>query len=405
MTETGRSALAPDSAGTFSAVVERTAVTRLSVTEFRSYGSLKLDLDTRPVVLTGSNGVGKTNLLEAISFLTPGRGLRRARLAEIGRRDAGEEVSDMVRPWAVAAQIALGEDCYDIGTGCAPDMSGAGRDKRTIKINGEAAKSQSALGRLVAMQWLTPHMDRLFVDAASGRRRFIDRMIMGLDPEHAGPVSAYEHALRSRNRLLKDGVTDSHWLASVEDSMVRHGVAVAARRLETIERLRAYCLVGDGPFPDAKIDMTGELETWLQELPALAVEDRFRDRLAASRQMDAVAASAVVGPHRSDLTVHYAGTGRAAEECSTGEQKGLLITLVLAAARMQAEERGYVPLLLLDEVVAHLDAQRRAALFDRLRHLGAQAWMTGTDAGHFEPWGSDAQFLTVTAGTVLAQTC
>ena len=258
------------------ASVPRLAVTRLSLTDFRSYPSVRIRTDSRPVVLTGPNGAGKTNILEALSFLAPGRGLRRARLAEVTRRRPGEATGDRV--WGVAARLDIDGSTYDVGTGCRPDANG-GREKREVKIDGESAKSQSDLGRLTAVQWLTPQMDGLFNEGAGGRRRFVDRIIYGLDGDHAGPVNAYDHALRSRNKLLREGVRDTDWLASVEDSMVRHGVAVAARRREAVARLSAHCRVDDGPFPDAEIAMAGDLEAWLDEGPALEVEDRFREQL------------------------------------------------------------------------------------------------------------------------------
>ena len=379
------------------ASVPRLAVTRLSLTDFRSYPSVRIRTDSRPVVLTGPNGAGKTNILEALSFLAPGRGLRRARLAEITRRRPDEATGD--RAWGVAAKLEIGDSTYDVGTGCRPDADG-GREKREVKIDGESAKSQGDLGRLTAVQWLTPQMDGLFNEGAGGRRRFVDRIIYGLDGDHAGPVNAYDHALRSRNKLLREGVRDTDWLASVEDSMVRHGVAVAARRREAVARLSAHCRVGDGPFPDAEIAMTGDLEAWLDEAPALEVEDRFREQLRENGARDSEQAGAGVGPHRSDLAVRHAGHGRPAAECSTGEQKGLLITLVLGSARMQSEDRGFAPLLLLDEVAAHLDETRRAALFGRLGALNAQAWMTGTDAGMFEAWRGTAQFFDVSPGSI-----
>lgn len=380
------------------ASVPRLAVTRLSLTDFRSYPSVRIRTDSRPVVLTGPNGAGKTNILEALSFLAPGRGLRRARLAEVTRRRPDEAAGGRV--WGVAARLEIdGGSAYDVGTGCRPDADG-GREKREVRIDGDPAKSQSDLGRLAAVQWLTPQMDGLFNEGAGGRRRFVDRIIHGLDGDHAGPVNAYDHALRSRNKLLREGVRDTDWLASVEDSMVRHGVAVAARRREAVARLSAHCRVDDGPFPDAEIAMAGDLETWLDEAPALEVEDRFREHLRENGARDSEQAGAGVGPHRSDLAVRHAGHGRPAAECSTGEQKGLLITLVLGAAKMQSEDRGFAPLLLLDEVAAHLDESRRAALFGRLDALNGQAWMTGTEAGMFDAWRGTARFFDVSPGSI-----
>jgi DNA replication and repair protein RecF len=294
----------------------------------------------------------------------------------------------------------MGAHQIEIGTGCEPDPSGAGRDRRTVKIEGSTEKSQAALGRVVSAQWLTPGMDRLFMDGAGARRRFVDRLIYGLDPEHAGPLSAYEKSLRERSRLLRDGCADPLWLDGVEDSMARHGIAVAARRAEAMDRLDRALAAAEGPFPSATLAMSGALEDWLEGGPALTAEDRMRAHLAESRGQDAKAGGAAVGPHKSDLAVSHRASGRRAGQCSTGEQKALMTAIVLAAAQLQTERRGHAPLLLLDEILAHLDSQRRAALFERINALGAQAWMTGTDAAVFAPLGQDAQYFTVEKGVI-----
>jgi len=371
---------------------------RLNMTDFRCYDFTRLEVDARPVVLTGPNGAGKTNVLEAVSYLAPGRGLRSARLGEIGRRDSNFDASALSsgkRAWAVAAQFVWDDDVLEIGTGLEPASDENARERRVIKINGEAGKSQTDLGRLTSAIWLTPQMDRLFLEGASGRRRFTDRLILGLYPDHGGPVSAYDHSMRSRNKLLKDGGKDGDWLDSVEDSMARHGVAVAVRRLEIVRSLQDLAQGDDGPFPGAILDMRGPLETWLEEMPAVEVEDKFRAILAAQRHTDQAAGSTETGPHRSDLIVHHSHHGETAAQCSTGEQKALLIRIILAAARLQAQERGRPPLLLLDEITAHLDATRRDALFDVLCNLGIQAWMTGTETTMFEALGDRAQFFNV----------
>lgn len=375
------------------------AVRRLTLTDFRCYGQLRLETEGRPVVLTGANGAGKTNILEAISYLVPGRGLRRAKLSEASR--------DGTIAWAVSATADVAGREIEIGTGYQPDPNARAnsreraREKRVVKIDGDIVKNQIALGQCMSAQWLTPQMDRLFLEGASGRRRFLDRLILGFDPDHASPVAAYEHSLRSRAKLLRDGVKDAGWLASIEESMAAHGVAMAVRRKDAVERLLPYCGSPYGPFPGAEITLTGELETWLAEGPALAAEERMKKRLAASRDPDAEHGSASVGPHRSDFAVRHMGNGSEAARCSTGEQKALLIGLVLAAARLQAFERGHMPLLLLDEIAAHLDRERLAALFDLLFEMGAQAWMTGTDAQLFAAWGSRAQMFDVHNGRIL----
>jgi DNA replication and repair protein RecF len=338
-------------------------------------------------VLTGPNGAGKTNLLEAVSLLSPGRGLRRARLAEIDRR---APAGDTLGAWAVAAEVDGFAGRLLIGTG----REGEG-ERRTIKIDGKKQRGASSLAGHVAMVWLTPQMDRLFAEGAGARRRFLDRLVWGFDPDHAGRVAAYDHALRERARLLRDGPADPAWLAALEDTMARHGVAIAAARADTVGRLASTLAESTGPFPRARLALAGAVEAWLAAGPALSAEDRLREGLAAARRQDADTGGAAVGPHRSDLAVRHADTGMEAALSSTGEQKALLIAILLASARLQAEMRGAAPVMLLDEVAAHLDAVRRRALFAELVALGAQAWLTGTDATLFAELGDTTQFFSV----------
>jgi len=347
------------------------------------------------VVLTGPNGAGKTNLLEAISFLTPGRGLRRARLGDIHRRTGGDAAE---AGWAVAARLTTGAEPVEIGTGLAlgADNVGDARTRRTIRIDGVDMPSQAALGEHIAALWLTPDMERLFTDGASGRRRFLDRLVFALDPAHSGRLSAYQRALRERARLLRDGDRpDGAWLDALEGAMVEKGVAIVAARAALVERLNAACSVGGGAFPAAGLALAGAVEDWLAEMPALDAEDRFRHALAAARLQDGATGGAAVGPHLSDLLVTHLARQEEAAQCSTGEQKALLISIVLANARLRRLDRGAMPLLLLDEVAAHLDEVRRAALFEEILTLGAQAWMTGTDAALFSALGGEAQFFRV----------
>jgi len=363
-----------------------------------------MDVDARPVVLTGANGAGKTNLLEGLSFLVPGRGLRRAKLADIMRRAPGEDaVTDALqhRPWGVAATLKTQGGAVDIGTAFEAAPAGK-RDKRIVKVDGEIAKSQAVLADHVSALWLTPLMDRLFVEGPGARRRFLDRLVFDSDPAHAGRVRAYEHALRERMHLLRDGWKDDGWLASLEDTMATRGVAVAAARLDVTRRLSAQLAIDTGAFPGAAIEVVGDVESWLGDGPALAAEDRFRAALAAARRRDADDGRTGTGPHKSELTVRHLGNGQAAAICSTGEQKALLIALVLGAARLRADERGCAPMLLLDEIAAHLDSRRLNALFDEILGLGAQVWMTGTDASLFEPLAGRAQFFRVAEATVTA---
>lgn len=384
------------------------SVRRLTLTDFRCYRHQRMDVDARPVVLTGPNGAGKTNLLEGLSFLVPGRGLRHARLADPGRREQAENTDagapapqSPLRPWGVAATLRTPGGEVEIGTAFEKAPAGK-RDKRIVKVDGEVAKSQAVLADHVSALWLTPRMDRLFVEGPGARRRFLDRLVFDSDPAHGGRVKAYEHALRERMRLLRDGVNDDGWLASLEDIMATRGVAVAAARLDVARRLSRRLAVDTGTFPGAAIEIAGPVESWLGDGPALAAEDRFRAALADQRGRDAAEGRALTGPHKSDLKVRHLGNGQAAALCSTGEQKALLVALVLATARMRARERGCAPLLLLDEIAAHLDNRRLDALFDEILGLGAQVWMTGTDSALFKPLAGRAQFFNVAEATVTA---
>ena len=373
------------------AAAQRVGVTRLALTDFRNYHEAKLTLGTESVVLTGPNGAGKTNLLEALSFLAPGRGLRGAKSTEIDRRpDLGDS------GWAVAAVVATRNGAVRVGTGRDPTAS----ERRVVRIDGEPVRGQAALGERLGVVWLTPSMDRLFLDGPSGRRRFLDRLVLGFDPAHASRVSAYEQALRERSHLLRDGPADPAWLAALEEVMAEQGVAVAAGRRDIVQRLDRVCAEARGPFPRARLTLVGGVESWLEDVPALAAEARFAAALAANRQSDGQAGGASIGPHRSDLAVSFAEKGIAAEFASTGEQKALLIAILLAHAALQQATRGEPPLLLLDEIAAHLDASRRAALFEALVRLDSQAWLTGTDAALFDPLRCDAQFLSVHDGTL-----
>jgi DNA replication and repair protein RecF len=372
----------------------RAAITRLVLTDFRNYHLARLELDAGPVVVSGPNGAGKTNLLEAMSFLSPGRGLRNARLSDIDRRPGAAEPT--VSGWSVAVTVASRQGDVRIGTGRADN----GGERRAIRIDGEPARSQSALAELVAVLWLTPQMDRLFVEGPEGRRRFMDRLVLGVDPAHAARVGRYEQAMRERSRLLREGRNDPAWFAALEEIMAAEGIAVAAARRDAIERLDLVCAAAPGPFPRARVGVVGAVEAWLAEMPALAAEDRLRAALAAARLGDAATGGAGVGPHRSDLAVIHAGKNIAAEAASTGEQKALLIAIVLAQARLQQCDRGEAPVLLLDEVTAHLDPARRGALFEIVAGLDGQVWVTGTDPGLFAPLHGIARFLSVHDGAL-----
>jgi DNA replication and repair protein RecF len=370
------------------------AVRQVRLTDFRNYRQLRLDCGFEPVVLVGANGAGKTNLLEALSFLAPGRGLRRARLDEVTRRPDASA-------WAVAATLDTPEGRLAVGTGLEPARSDGSLPRRVVRIDGRPASSQTALGQHVAAVWLTPQLDRLFLDGASERRRFLDRLVTALHPEHAGDVAAYENALRQRARLLGEGNRDPHWFTALEDTMARHGVALAANRADTVQRLDAAARLGVGPFPRASLAMAGEVDGWIAAMAALDAEDRLRAALAAGRLRDAEAGTTSVGPHRSDLAVRHLDLDLPAAEGSTGQQKALLVSIALAHARLVTLSRGRPPLLLLDEIAAHLDAERRAALFEEVVALGVQSWMTGTDAELFKPLAGRAQILRVADGAVV----
>lgn len=399
---------AADTRGTADLRAPAYALRRVALTDFRSYTSLRLAVDARPVVLTGGNGAGKTNLLEAVSFLAPGRGLRRARLSEVGHR------LHLGRGWGVAIELDTPDGAHEIGTGLEGGQSPENADedddeagetatteRRLVRLNGTPAKSQSILAELLTMLWLTPEMDRLFMDSASGRRRFFDRIAFAFVPEHARRLNAYERALRERQRLLRDGPADASWLSALELALAENGVAVAAARLMVLAQLSHAVAETHGAFPQPAIALSGAVEERLATMPALAVEDWFKASLARNRRLDAESGRAQVGPHRSDLRVRHVEKDMPAEMCSTGEQKALLIAFTLATARLIKKVRGTAPILLLDEIAAHLDERRRRELFDEITALGSQAWLTGTDTALFAPLKERAQFLTVAQGAVV----
>ncbi|MBL8658639.1 MAG: DNA replication/repair protein RecF [Rhodospirillales bacterium] len=370
------------------------SVARLTLSAFRCYAYRRFEVAPASVVLTGPNGAGKTTVLEALSLLAPGRGLRRARLDELMRVDpAGDGTGGGA--WAVAAKVRTPSGDTDIGTGLEPGLAGARRERRHVRIDAQPARAHASLASILTVSWLTPEMDRLFTEGASARRRFLDRLVFALDPDHARRVSAYESAMQERSRLLRSGAPDAGWLAALEETMAAGAVAVAAARLDLAERLNAHAAAG-GFFAGATLAAAGTVEDWLAaDRTALAVECRLREALEQARTVDAEAGGASIGPHRSDLVVRHSGSGRPARACSTGEQKMLLIAIVLAGARLQRSERGVAPLLLLDEVAAHLDARHRDALFAEVAALGTQAWYAGTDRTVFAPLAGRAQFISL----------
>ncbi|MEH2511609.1 DNA replication and repair protein RecF [Nitrobacteraceae bacterium AZCC 1564] len=374
-------------------------ILRLSLTHFRNYRAASLETDSNVVVLVGANGAGKTNCLEAISFLSPGRGLRRATLDDVADNQGDGS-------WAVSATVEGELGLATLGTGIdAPPSEGASSPRR-CRIDREPVSSATAFGEYLRMVWLTPAMDGLFMGAASERRRFFDRLVLAIDSEHSSRVSALDRALRSRNRLLEDRNFDPHWCEAIERETAELAVAVAAQRGQTLQRLAATLAArgSQSAFPSALIALDGWMENALLTETATAVEDRYREILRESRLKDAAAGRTLNGPHLTDLQVVYAPKNMPARDASTGEQKALLIGLVLAHANLVAEMTCITPLLLLDEVVAHLDPNRRAALFAELAKLGAQVWLTGADPAAFANMGVDADIFDVDGGRVTRRT-
>jgi DNA replication and repair protein RecF len=369
-------------------------IRRLTLTNFRSYHAASIALDGGPVVLVGANGAGKTNLLEAVSFLAPGRGLRRAAFEEaaFSEGDGG---------WAVSAEVEGALGLATLGTGIEPPAAEDATSLRKCRVDREPVGSAAAFADHLRIIWLVPAMDQLFNGPAGERRRFIDRLVLAVDAEHGSRVSALERSLRSRNRLLENPSPDPHWLDASEHETAELAVAVAAARAETVRRLSAALAANRaGAFPAAEIALEGWMEALVLAHPAVEVEDRYRAVLKENRGRDAAAGRTLDGPHLSDLAVVYAPKGITARDASTGEQKALLIGLVLAHAGLVADMTGVAPVVLLDEVVAHLDPGRRAALYDALEGLGAQIWMSGADPAAFADVAARAQVFEVTPGQV-----
>lgn len=369
----------------------KVTIFNLKLHDFRNYASVGLGLDGRHVVLTGANGAGKTNLMEAVSFLSPGRGLRRAAYGDVVREGAAGG-------FAVFAALDGMQGEVEIGTGTEAGEEG---QTRRLRVNGTPARSLDELLDHLRVLWLTPSMDGLFTGASSERRRFLDRLVLSLDPDHGRRVADFEKAMRGRNRLLSEPRPDPQWLDALERQMAELGVAMTLARRELVGLLSGIVEASrdEGPFPSATMSLSGFLDDALEQ-PAYEIEETYAAVLRDGRYRDGAAGRTLDGPHRIDLLIRHREKDMDAARCSTGEQKALLVGLVLAHAGLVAGMTGYAPVLLLDEITAHLDEGRRAALFDRVDAIGGQAFLTGTDRAMFEALGDRARFLTVANGTI-----
>ena len=374
---------------------------QLKLTHFRNYSSLSLNLDQRHVVLTGENGAGKTNLLEAVSFLSPGRGLRRTSYDRVSQALGADD--PQAGTWTVFAAFHGAEGPVNIGTGLSANPTGVDT-QRKVHLNGASAKSAESLLEHSRIIWLTPSMDGLFTGPASDRRRFLDRMVLAIDPTHGRRVNNFEKAMRSRNKLMENDGANNSWMDGIEAQLAETGVAIAFARRELIALLQSIIAKttaqSDDLFPNADITLDGTLEDLIRDGAAADLEDNYRALLCRNRPRDRAAGRTLEGPHRSNLAVRHGPKNMEAALCSTGEQKALLLGLILAHAQLVGDISGMAPILLLDEVAAHLDESRRTGLFDTIDRLGCQAWMTGTDAPMFEALGDRAQFFSVAAGAV-----
>ena len=374
-------------------------IRQIGLTDFRNYSALSLALAGSHVVITGENGAGKTNLLEAVSFLSPGRGMRRAVLSDVAREGSANG-------FAVNAMIETDNDPVQIGTGTYGETAG-GEATRRVRIDGTAQKSADCLSDHIRIVWVTPQMDGLFSGPAADRRRFLDRLVLAIDPLHGQRSLDFDRSMKARNRLFEEGRSDQRWYDAIETQLAEHGTAIAAARVEIVRHLAAMMerLPEDGPFPKADLSLQGSLEEMLiSGQSAAAVEDFYRQQLTENRYRDQSAGRTLDGPHRSDLIVYHRPKAMPAELSSTGEQKALLVGIILSHARLVAQMTGFAPVLLLDEIAAHLDAGRRAALFGIIDDLGAQAFMTGTDRALFVALEGRAEFMSVSHGVVSKDT-
>lgn len=387
-------------------VKEKSGVTRLTLTDFRNYAYLRLNVDLAPIVLTGENGSGKTNILEAISFLTPGRGLRGARLADIKRLTPALVPPEYVPPlaespsWAVSAVVQKNGEELTLGTAAQKSNKETEDetrtfDRRIVQIDGQKVSSQAELGKYLSAIWITPQMDRLFLGGTQPRRSFLDRIVYAFDIEHAKRTANFEHLYKQWYQLLKNGCRDNGWLLSLEEEMAALGVAIAAARRELIARLNTFIEhEPDDVFPNISLELDGTIEKMLDRLPAVDVEDYYRNSLFSQRH-SVLSNDYVDGVNRTDFKVYYKKKHMPAELCSTGEQKSLLVSIILAQTKCQILDKGFAPVLLLDEVTTHLDDLKRNALLSKIKNLKLQAWITSTESQIFDVLKNDAQFVSV----------
>lgn len=382
---------------------EKSGVTRLTLSDFRNYRNLRIEANIAPIIITGENGSGKTNILEAISFLTPGRGLRSVRLADIKRiLPPEEEILNINSGWSVAAEILKNNEEYFIGTGTQKNFREDTEEneiknfeRRIVKINQQKITQQSELGKYVSAIWVTPQMDRLFLGGTQPRRSFLDRLVYAFDLEHAKRTANFEHLYRQWFQILKTGHADEHWLQSVETDMASLGVAIAAARRELIARLNTFIEhEPDDIFPDVRLELDGTIEKMLDTLPAVRVEQFYIELLAKQRR-NVLYNDYVDGVNRTDFKVYFKKKNMPAELCSTGEQKALLVSIILAQTKCQILDKGFAPILLLDEVTTHLDDKKRDALLLKIAGLHLQAWITSTESQNFAAIQNISQFLEV----------
>lgn len=386
-------------------IKEKSGVNRLTLTDFRNYASLRFEPDICPIIITGENGSGKTNILEAISFLTPGRGLRSAKMSDIKRLSPAAvnesyALSNKNYLWAVSADIIKNSEEYTLSTAVQKNIKEQDEDwhsfdRRIVLVDGQKVSTQAELGKYLSAIWITPQMDRIFLGGPQPRRSFLDRIVYTFDLEHAKRTSVFEHLYKEWYRLIKSGVKDNIWLSSLEEQMAAVGVSIAAARREIIARLNTFIeKEPDDIFPNLRLHLDGVIEQKLDTLPALDVEDYYCQKLFQNR-IKVLENDSVEGVNKTDFKVYYKKKNMPAELCSTGEQKSLLVSIILAQTKCQLLDKGFAPILLLDEVTTHLDDKKRDALLEKIRDLNLQAFITSTDEKIFKVLKNDAQFFEI----------